>query len=249
MKTSLRTLLALMAIGTAHATPFTETSPTSGGAVPTGVTRIGGIVLDAIGTNGIRLVAQLSANSLFAGFATTNPQTIGTQMGLTAGLMAQLGGGFAELAIRVSLHDGDNSFGTGNFDVNQNFLLVNGVNVGNWTDVIAERTDSTGVTSVSFSSGGFRNGILDTGWFHVTNSTVLASVYNSIVSTGMAVYAMDDVDPGDNEYNFSLGISGGLINTNVPPVVSGNVPDGGSTLLLMGAAFGVLGMLKRRSKV
>src|SRR4051812_14081315 len=49
---------------------FTTTSPTGGGqALPSGVTEVGGIVLDLVGTNGVRVVSQLPASSLYVGFS------------------------------------------------------------------------------------------------------------------------------------------------------------------------------------
>ena len=54
---------AVVAAGpAANATPETETSPTNG-ALPSGVTKVGGIVVDLTGSNGARVVSQLSASS------------------------------------------------------------------------------------------------------------------------------------------------------------------------------------------
>ena len=72
----IRTLLAsAAALGffatAALATPATEISPT-GGALPAGVTRVGGIVVDLRGTNGTRVVSQLAASTLYRGFSDLN---------------------------------------------------------------------------------------------------------------------------------------------------------------------------------
>ncbi|HET6576066.1 MAG TPA: hypothetical protein VFG68_20865, partial [Fimbriiglobus sp.] len=88
-------------------TTFTFTSPTSGGALPSGVTEVGGIVLDIVGANGARVVSQLAASSLHQGFAAVNPLTIGTQTGFTSTVVNALGGGISELAVRITLLDGD----------------------------------------------------------------------------------------------------------------------------------------------
>src|SRR6476646_6482132 len=111
-------------------TAFTTTSPTSGGAVPAGVTEIGGLVLDLIGTNGVRVVSELPASQLFVGYSNTgtptgfqgNPVTIGIQTGFTPAVLSALGGGIAEAAVRVTLFDGDTA--SGNFDFNDNTLRL-----------------------------------------------------------------------------------------------------------------------------
>ncbi len=234
--------LALITASVVFATPFTETSPTANGLVPSGITKVGGIVFDARGLNGASLTAQRAASSLYSGFAGTNPQVIGTQSGLTGGLLGLLGGGFSELAIRVTLEDGDT--GPGDFDFNQNTLAINGITIGNFSSVATQRTDATGVTALS-SSTGFRNGILDTGWFHVTNAVTLASLYTSILGTNSAVYSLTDVDPFDNFYDFTRGVDGGLINTEVPPVVV-PTPDTGATFGLL--ALSGLGLLLARRR-
>lgn len=237
-------LLALFTASAAWATPFTETSPTANGLVPVGVTAIGGIVLDIRGLNGAELTAQRAASGLYVGYASSNPFTIGVQTGLTSALLGQLGGGFAELAVRVTLLDGDT--GPGNFDYNQNTFLINGISIGNWSSVATQQTNSTGTTVLS-SGTGFRNNLLDTGWFHVTNATTLSSLYSSILSAGSATYGLSDVDWGDNYYDFSQGVNGSLINTNIPPVVS-NTPDASATFGLVAAAcLGLLGYRRRRA--
>ena len=124
-------MATLLAAGSASATPFTTTSLTNGGqALPGGVTEIGGIVLDMVGTNNVRVVSQLSASSLFSGFSGANPFAIGTQTGFTAGVLAALGGGLQELAIRITLYDGDTAAGdnvldTGFFYTNDATTLAN----------------------------------------------------------------------------------------------------------------------------
>ena len=92
-------------------TSFTTQSPTSAGALPAGVTEIGGIVLDMVGANGVRIVAQLAASDLFEGFFDSgtpaayqgNPGTIGVLSGLTTAQIDALGGGLSEVAVRVTL--------------------------------------------------------------------------------------------------------------------------------------------------
>src|SRR5262249_41967745 len=48
-------------------TSFTLISPTRAGELPSGVTPVGGVVLDLVGASGRRVVSQLPASSLFRG--------------------------------------------------------------------------------------------------------------------------------------------------------------------------------------
>ncbi len=250
--TAATTLFGLAVLAdSAKATQFTFTSPTSGGNVPTGVTEVGGIVLDLIGQNDARVISQLAASETFVGFYNTNPGTIGTQTGFTTAVINALGGGLKEVGIRVTLDDGDTA--QSNFDENDNTLLVNNLNFGNWSDVNAQNTDGLGnATAAGFSGGGFRNNRLDTGWFYSNNAALLNSFYNTLVATQQVVYQVDDLSPGDNFYDFTQGIDGGLVNVGQGPVVQ----PGGSTeevpepLTILGTltagAFGTQFMRKRK---
>ncbi len=219
------TYLTIGCAGAAQAATFTDTSP-AGGTLPTGFSTVGGLVLDLIGANGARVTSQLAASSLFVGFYNTgtpssfngNPGTIGIQNGFTPAILSALGGGLQKAAIRTTLYDGDTA--SGNFDYNDNTLLVNGINFGNWSNVIAQETDGTGVVSSGgFSGGGFRDNVLDTGWFSTTNATLLSSLFSSL-SSGTVVYQVNDIDPFDNFYDFTQGIDTSLINVGTGPVVT-----------------------------
>lgn len=201
-----------------HASSFTRTSPTVGGELPTKHSEVGGIVLDLIGTNDARVTSQLPASSLFQGFYRANPLIIGTQTGFNPSILNELGGGLKEVAIRLTLDDGDTAAGM--LDFNDNFLLVNGLNFGNFSSVNAQNTDSRGNVGVAeFSGGGFRNNLLDTGWFHVTDTGVLGSFYNSLVSLRQVKFALVDADPGDNFFDFTQGLDSSQTNVGRPPTV------------------------------
>ncbi|MCA2996568.1 PEP-CTERM sorting domain-containing protein, partial [Gemmatimonas sp.] len=229
------------------------------GALPSGVSVIGGIVADLIGTNGTRLVSQLSASSLYRGFSTTNenpvagtaagnPLTIGTQTGFTAGNLLLLGGGLSSASFRFTLYDGDT--GAGNFDENDNTLLVNGATIGNWSSVSTSQTNSTGGT-IGSATLGFLDDQLHTGWFTTTNLTALGTIWSALNTNLSLVFQLQDVDPADNFFDFTQGINSSLINVGSGPVVqppSTAVPEPASLALVIGGAMAMGATARRRRK-
>ena len=90
-----------LAAGSASASVFTSTTPTGFDATSVGASTVGGIVVEAVGTNGARVISQLAASSLYVGFYDSgtpvgyrgNPGTIGVQTGFSSSVLSALGGG------------------------------------------------------------------------------------------------------------------------------------------------------------
>lgn len=241
---------ALFASASASASTFTETSLTSAGTVVPGITSVGGIVVDLIGTNGSRVMSQLSASSLFRGNTggVIADIDIGNQIGWTPAVTNALGGGIAQAAFRLSLDDGDSA--AGNFDEDDNELLINGLNFGNWSDVEAENTTSLGVTTFrGFSGGGFRNNRLDTGWFFSDDTTLLGNLFTTLLNTQIIDFKLRKLDDDNQFYDFSQGIDGSLINIGSGPVVTppppNAVPLPAAVWLFGPALLGFLGLRKK----
>lgn len=235
----------LLGTGSAMATPLTETSPT-GGALPAGTTRVGGIVADLTGTNGTRVVSQLSASSLFVGQPASTPTVIGTQAGFSAAILAAFGGGLSAASFRVTLFDGDSA--AGNFDDGTDLMfLVDGANLGFWSSVATQETSNDGLTLIN-SGFGFGDDILSTGWFSTNNAGTLAAIFAGL-GDGSLTYRVQDVDPGDNFYDFTRGVAGGLINVGQGPVITplGAVPEPGTWVMML-LGFGAIGASLRRRK-
>lgn len=211
-------------------TAFTTTSPTSAGELPDGVSPVGGILLDLVGVNGRRVVSQLPASGLFRGMfnngqpATSrgNPGLIGVQSGFTAQVLDALGGGLAEVAVRLTVLDGDTA--EGNFDAGDNELLLNDVPLGNFSNVATQETTEDGATALSENpAGGFRNDVLDTGFFYSNDPDFLAGFFETLVS-GTVEFRLRDVDPFENFFDFTQGVDASLITTSLAPTLVSETP-------------------------
>ncbi len=200
------------------------TSPTTFGLLPDGVSPVGGIVLDLVGQSGGRVVSQLNASSLFQGVfddgfpvaSRGNPGTIGIQEGFDDDVLSALGDGLAQLAVRLTVFDGDT--GVSNFDREENRLLINAVDIGDFSSVVTEETTANGETTLSANPlGGFRNEKLDTGFFFTDDPDVLARVFSSLQSDNAAAFRLEDADPFDNFFDFTQGVDAAFADISQPP--------------------------------
>ena len=144
-----------------------------------------------------------------------NPFTVNDPIGLDCGFSTcstYFGGGLANVYIRFTAYDGDTQ--VGGFDEDNIELQLNGFDVGNWSDVATQNTNTSG-TQVISSGTGFGNRTFDTGWFSSTNPALLSN----ILVTGQTVSQIHDDDPDDNYWDFRRGSS--LANTDIVTVAPG----------------------------
>ncbi|WP_102795598.1 hypothetical protein [Bowmanella denitrificans] len=254
MKMKVLILTLGIAAGSANASLLTNTSGLGFDVTSVGATTVGGVVVDLLGNNGTHVVSQLAASALFDGFFDDgtpvayrgNPGTIGIQTGFDAAVLASLGGGLSGASFRFTLYDGDT--GPGNFDEDANFLLVNGLEFGNWSDVNAEQTNGSGTVTGPQSGGGFRDSILDTGWFTSIDAGLLASLYTSLLSTNELLFQLrDDDNVYDNFFDFTQGLDQNLIDVGQGPITQpgGQIPEP-LPLTLMTLGMAILGFLRNR---
>ena len=255
----------------------TQTSPGIG-LLPPAFSVMGGLIIDMVGSNGQRLVQQISAARLFKGWtpAGTNWLTIIADDLTGIDFAGLLGGGLGAANLRITLYDGDSGspnpvyvaqFGAGNFyylrstpqpgdfdfDGGRNlffgFLDVFGtpVNCGYMGETTTYRLNSSDVTIDTFMgfpgvfgetddnaiyAGGpprfpspaYMPPFAVTGWFRVPPAS-LFDLYQALLS-GVLRVGIYDISPGDQFFDFTLGLAGDVIDipiTAPPPGPSVNV--------------------------
>ncbi|MDO6728044.1 hypothetical protein Q4544_13970 [Cognatishimia sp. 1_MG-2023] len=207
----------------AHATPFTTTVPGTNLQLPSDYPEAGGVAFVLVGNNGNLYYQFSNPNGAFRGFQNNgnprrfrgNPFTINDPLTLDCGFSScsdYFGGGLQEVHIRFTAFDGDTQ--PGGFDENDISLVLNGFNIGSWSGLPTEATDTTGTQSFGMGTG-FGNGTFDTGWFSSTN----ASLLNNILTTGQTTTQVFDRDPNDNYWDFRRGNS--LTNPEIITVAPG----------------------------
>jgi len=205
------------------ATQFTTSVPGTNLVLPDDYPEAGGVAIVMVGANGNSYFQFSNPEGAFRGFNSNgtptqfrgNPFTINDPIALDCGFSTcstYFGGSIAEIYIRFSAYDGDTA--SGNFDEDRIQLRMNGFDVGNWSDVLTEQTNTAGTQSFGFQTG-FGNRTFDTGWFSSTNSALLGN----ILATGRTTTQVFDQTPDDNYWDFRRGSN--LDNENIVTVAPG----------------------------
>ncbi len=207
----------------AAATPFTMTTPGPDNiSLPSGYPEAGGVAFVMVGANGNIYYQFSDPTGAFVGFQNSgnpaafrgNPFTINNPVVMDCGIRTcsdYFGGSIARIYTRFSAYDGDTQ--VGGFDHNDISLILNGTNVGNWSNVTTDITNNAGTTS-SGQVQGFGNNTFNTGWFTTTDPGLLAN----ILATGQTTTQVLDADPNDNYWDFTRGnsLANPLIRTVAP---------------------------------
>ncbi len=212
-----------LAVAPALATTFTTNVPGTSLTLPSEYPEAGGVAIVMVGANGNSYFQFSDPDGAFVGFQNTgsprafrgNPFTINDPITLNCGFSSctdYFGGSLAEVHIRFSAYDGDTQ--PGGFDEDDITLRLNGFDVGSWSGLTTEATNTAGTTSFGFGTG-FGNRTFDTGWFSSTNSALLAN----ILTTGQTSTQVFDDDPNDNYWDFTRGNS--LTNQDIVTVAPG----------------------------
>ncbi len=230
-------VLAFCAISSvAMATPYTENVPAPTSLpLPPEYPAAGGVVIVLTGVNGNVYYQFSDPDGAFRGFNNTgtptqfrgNPFTVNDPIQLDCGFATcsdYFGGAIARMDVRFSAFDGDTQ--PGGFDENDISLLINGFNVGSWSGITSEITNTNGDTSLGFTTG-FGNNTFNTAWFNSTNPALLSN----ILSTGQTVSQVLDDDPDDNFWDFGRGqnLGNAAIETIAPGYTLEKTVDGGAT--------------------
>ncbi|UWR24549.1 hypothetical protein [Sulfitobacter sp. S190] len=214
---------ALFAASLAQATQFTQTPPGTNFTLPDDYPEAGGVAFVLVGVNGNVYYQFSNPAGAFVGFQFRgqptrfrgNPFTINDPLTLDCGFSecaTYFGGALSNIFIRFSAYDGDTQ--TGGFDEDEITLRLNGFNVGNWSDVRTEITNTNGNRGFGFVQG-FGNNTFNTGWFSSTNPALLAN----ILATGQTTTQVFDDSPNDNYWDFTRGRS--LNNNDIVTVAPG----------------------------
>jgi uncharacterized repeat protein (TIGR01451 family) len=207
----LLTLFVASLIGqlTAQATPFTTTVPGTSIVLPTSYPQAGGVVIVLVGVNGNVYYQYSNPSVMYQGYNNSgtpaawqgNPMQIAPVTTINCGLQScssYFGGGIASMSVRFTAYDGDTK--AGEFDFNKITLGINGTNIGNFSAVATQTTNTAGTTLVA-SGTGFGNNTFDTGWFQSSDATLLAN----ILTTGTLKSTLTDATPNDNYWDFKQG--------------------------------------------
>jgi len=188
---------------------------------------------------------------------------------LTKTILAMLATGVLSCAVfsqqaQATAINGDIQFaGEVHFDTNS---LATATRVVTWFDVF----HNAGFSSVTSGTGDFAGiapgtqatmaqpwiftpstptpGLWSVGGFSydLLTSTVVTQNAGTLLITGTGIVSGNGFDPTSMDWSFTTQSAGGQTRTNFSFSANGvAVPDGGTTVMLLGVALGVLGMARR----
>jgi large repetitive protein len=209
LRTSIVLLLLALFGQAASATTFTTTVPGTSIVIPAAYPQAGGVVIVLEGANGNVYYQFSNPSTMFQGYQNSgtpaawmgNPFQIAPTTTIQCGVQScasYFGGSIARMSIRFTAFDGDAK--AGQFDANDLTLRINGTDVGNFTNVATQTTNTAGTTLVASGTGFGDNGF-DTGWYQTTNTALLSTV----LATGKLTSSVYDRDPNDNYWDFRQG--------------------------------------------
>ena len=82
--------------------------------------------------------------------------------------------------------------------------------------------------------------------FDLLSSTIVTQLASTLVIEGTGIVSGNGFDPTSMDWSFTTQSAGGRTRTTFSFSANGaSVPDGGTTVMLLGAALGALGMARR----
>ena len=185
-------------------------SPTGKTLSDTDIPEFGGAVIDIVGENNNRVLSYIAEFELaHIGLITDTNGLASTSIGsllFDQNTLDVLGGQIAQIAIRLTMWDGDNTLlnGTENgFHANKNFLYVNGFEFGNFSNVETQSYTRFGGTAVDTPGiTGFLTDHSAVGWFSTTDRSLLDDISASLFNDGALDLDFKIKDAAANHANF-----------------------------------------------
>lgn len=184
---------------------------TSGIKLNDEIPEYGGLIVKFTGLSGNEASYYIDGSYLYSGVL--NPyredefwEDVGIWNGWSSELADLLGSGFSQVSYRFSMWDGDNS--TGDADENANFLYVNDIYTGNFSDVDTYEHSRDGSESYGDVNGaGFSENYNSTGWFSVDSVSYLEELYSSLGVDGSLIFTFYSESGKKNFISFGeLGV-------------------------------------------
>src|SRR5262249_13451796 len=130
--------------------------------------------------------------------------------------------------------------------------LNTSTDLGDFSNVSTETTNSLGTAHISFQSG-FPDNTLATGFFSLSgpaNAAALASLFASIVSTQQIQFGVFDNDFNIIQfYDFAQGVDGSLTDVGQPPTVVAITPEPTSVVVFGTVLAACAGAAWRRRRL